>query len=229
MCIGAFMGQLDASIVSLALPTLHRQFAITIGAVEWVALADLLTLVSTVIAVGRLADMAGRKLLYTYGFIVFIAGSAACGLAPSFAVLVGARVFQALGAAMLQANSVAIIVQAVPRGKLGRSIGVQGAAQAVGLALGPAVGGLLVTAGGWRLIFFINIPMGIAGTILGWFLIPRSRHLQAAQPFDWLGAALFSPAIAAPVAAVSLGSDYGWNSPIILGLFAIGILFAGSF
>ncbi|MGH2443779.1 MAG: MFS transporter, partial [Chloroflexota bacterium] len=229
VCIGAFMGQLDASIVSLALPTLHRQFAITIGAVEWVALAYLLTLVSTVIAVGRLADMAGRKLLYTYGFIVFIAGSAACGLAPSFAVLVGARVFQALGAAMLQANSVAIIVQAVPRGKLGRSIGVQGAAQAVGLALGPAVGGLLVTAGGWRLIFFINIPMGIAGTILGWFLIPRSRHLQAAQPFDWLGAALFSPAIAAPVAAVSLGSDYGWNSPIILGLFAIGILFAGSF
>src|SRR5579872_921404 len=151
VCIGAFMGQLDASIVSLALPTLRVDFHASIGAVEWVALAYLLTLVSAVVAVGRFADMAGRKLLYTYGFGIFILGSILCGVSPNLPVLIAARVLQAFGAAMLQANSVALIVQAMPEGMLGRGIGVQGAAQAVGLAVGPAVGGLLITLGGWRL------------------------------------------------------------------------------
>src|SRR5579859_5918438 len=114
--IGAFMGQLDASIVSLALPTLHTTFHVGIGAVEWIALAYLLTLVSAVVAVGRLADMVGRKLLYMYGFGVFILGSGLCGVAPNLTFLIGMRVLQALGAAMLQANSVALIVQAMPKG-----------------------------------------------------------------------------------------------------------------
>jgi len=225
VCIGAFMGQLDASIVSLALPTLHEVFHASIGTVEWVALAYLLTLVATVVAVGRLADMLGRKLLYTYGFGVFILGSALCGLAPSLGFLVAARLLQALGAAMLQANSVALIVQAMPADKLGRGIGVQGAAQAVGLAVGPAVGGLLISVGGWRLIFFINVPAGLLGMLLGWILLPRSKYLQQRQPFDWLGAALFVPAVAAPLVAISFGADVGWTSPLILGSFIVGLVF----
>ncbi|MGH9485809.1 MAG: MFS transporter, partial [Terriglobales bacterium] len=222
--VGAFMGQLDASIVSLALPTLRLDFHASIGAVEWVALAYLLTLVSAVVAVGRFADMVGRKLLYTYGFGVFIIGSALCGLAPGLDWLIAARILQAIGAAMLQANSVALIVQAMPEGKLGRGIGAQGAAQAIGLAVGPAVGGLLITLGGWRLIFFVSVPAGALGMLLGWFLLPRSRQLSPREPFDWLGLLLFVPAVAAPLVLVSIGADLAWNAAFVVGLLVIGAL-----
>ena len=120
VCIGAFMGQLDASIVTLALPSIGRELHVSVGAVEWVALAYLLVLVATVTTVGRLADAVGRKLLYVYGFAVFTAGSALCGLAPALWLLVAARVLQGLGAAMLQANSVALIAEAMPESSLGR-------------------------------------------------------------------------------------------------------------
>ncbi|HUY61674.1 MAG TPA: DHA2 family efflux MFS transporter permease subunit [Candidatus Dormibacteraeota bacterium] len=220
VCIGAFMGQLDASIVTLAFPKLQHVFAATVGAVTWVGLTYLLVLVALVTPVGRVADMVGRKLLYIYGFLVFIIGSALCGLAPSLGALDAFRVLQAVGAAMLQANSVAIIVLALPREKLGRGIGIQGAAQALGLALGPTVGGLLIGLGGWRLIFFVNVPVGIVGTVLGWFLIPRSRHLQDRVRFDWLGFALFVPAVAGLLTTISFGTDLGWSSPATLGLLA---------
>ena len=115
VCIGAFMGQLDASIVTLALPRIERDLHATVGAVEWVALSYLLVLVATVAIVGRIADAVGRKLLYVYGFGVFTVGSAFCALAPTLALLIAARVLQAIGAAMLQANSVALITEAMPR------------------------------------------------------------------------------------------------------------------
>jgi EmrB/QacA subfamily drug resistance transporter len=224
VCIGAFMGQLDASIVTLALPTLRHDFQTSIAAVEWVALAYLLVLVSSVVAIGRLADTVGRKLLYTYGFGVFILGSALCGLAPSLWLLVVARVLQAAGAAMLQANSVALIVEAMPAGTLGRGIGVQGAAQALGLALGPAVGGLLIGVGGWRLIFFINVPLGLVGLLLGWYLLPRSHSLQKREPFDWIGASLITPAVGAVLLGVSFGEHAGWTSPGIVSALCGGVV-----
>ena len=229
VCIGAFMNQLDASIVTVAFPTLQHDFHATLGAVTWVGLSYLLVLVGLVTGVGRMADMFGRKLLYMYGFVVFIVGSALCGLAPSLLALGGFRVLQAVGAAMLQANSVAIIVLALPREKLGRGIGIQGAAQALGLALGPTVGGLLIALGGWRLIFFVNVPAGIVGTVMAWDLIPRSRHLQPRESFDWLGLALFMPAIAALLSAASFGDHTGWASPVILGLFSAGAFLAVTF
>ena len=219
VCIGAFMGQLDASIVTLALPTMQREFHASLGSVEWVALAYLLTLVSIITAIGRLADMFGRKLLYTYGFIVFTAGSLLCGMAPTLPLLIAARVLQAVGAAMLQANSVALIMHAMPRTQLGRGIGVQGAAQAVGLALGPALGGLLIALGGWRLIFFINVPAGVVGTALGWVMLPRTRELGRRGRFDWPAAMLFMPTVGAVLIAISFGNELGWLSPPVLGLW----------
>lgn len=229
VCVGAFMGQLDASIVALAFPTLQHDFHASLGMVTWVGLAYLLVLVASVAAMGRLADMFGRKLLYTYGFAIFIIGSALCGLAPGLLALDGFRVFQAIGAAMLQANSVAIIALAVPRRSLGRAIGIQGAAQAVGLALGPAVGGLLLAAGGWRFLFLINVPFGIAGMIAGLFLIPRSRDLAARVRFDWAGLVLFVPAVVALMASISLGNNVGWTSTALLGAVALGSALAVGF
>ncbi len=229
VCVGAFMGQLDASIVVLALPKLYESFHTTLGAVEWVSLAYLLVLVAMVTAVGRFADMVGRKLLYVYGFGIFIIGTALCGLAPSLEWLIVFRVLQGFGAAMLQANSVALIVQAMPREKLGRGIGVQGAAQALGLSLGPALGGFLILLGGWRLIFFVNVPAGILGMTLGWFLLPRSRHLAERQPVDWLGIGYFTAAISGLLLAVSFGDETGWLSSQILLYFAATIVFGALF
>jgi EmrB/QacA subfamily drug resistance transporter len=229
VCIGAFMNQLDASIVTVAFPTLQRSFHAGLGAVTWVGLSYLLVLVGLVTGVGRMADMVGRKLLYMYGFIVFIVASALCGLAPNLLALDGFRVLQGAGAAMIQANSVAIIVLALPQEKLGRGIGIQGAAQALGLALGPTVGGLLIALGGWRLIFFINVPVGIIGSIMAWYLVPRSRHLQSKVPFDWLGLALFFPATGALLSAVSFGNKAGWTSPTILALFGAALVLGTAF
>jgi len=229
VCVGAFMGQLDASIVALAFPTLQHDFHAPLGAVTWVGLTYLLVLVASVAAMGRLSDMVGRKLLYTYGFAVFIIGSALCGLAPNLLALDGFRVLQAIGAAMLQANSVAIIALAVPRRSLGRAIGIQGAAQAVGLALGPAVGGLLLAAGGWRLLFLVNVPVGLVGMVAGLLLIPRSRDLAERVRFDWPGLVLFVPAVVAVMVAISLGNHAGWTSNFITGAATLGVLLGGAF
>jgi EmrB/QacA subfamily drug resistance transporter len=221
VCIGAFMGQVDASIVTVAYPTLRAAFHAGLGSVTWVGLSYLLVLVALVTAVGRFADIVGHKLLYTYGFMVFIAGSALCGLAPSLAALDAFRVLQAVGAAMLQANSVAIIALAMPPEKLGRAIGIQGTAQALGLALGPTLGGLLIAAGGWRLIFFVNVPVGLVACVLAWFLIPRSHHLERGARFDWAGLALFLPAVTALLYAItSLADAHGQVSAEIVGLLA---------
>lgn len=226
VCIGAFMGQLDASIVTLALPTLQHSFHASLGAVTWVGLSYLLVLVASVAAVGRMSDMVGRKLLYIYGFLVFIAGSALCAFAPSLGALYGFRVIQALGAAMLQANSLAIIVLAVPMRSLGRAIGIQGAAQALGLALGPTIGGLLLVAGGWRLIFLVNVPVGLVGVIVGALCIPRSRNLSVRTPFDWTGLGLLFPCVVTLLSAVSFGNAVGWLSPLILGLLVAAVVLA---
>ncbi len=226
VCIGAFMGQLDASIVTRALPHIGRSFHAGVGAVEWVALAYLLVLVATVAAVGRLADAVGRKLLYVYGFGVFTAASVLCGLAPTLSVLIAARVLQAVGAAMLQANSVALITEALPRPLLGRGIGVQGTAQAVGLALGPAIGGALLALGGWRLIFLVNVPAGAAGLALGWFLLPRSRSRRPMGRADRAGAPLLALAAAGPLVYLSLSSRAGYAEPALLVALVIGVLSA---
>jgi EmrB/QacA subfamily drug resistance transporter len=219
VCVGAFMGQLDASIVTVALPTLQHVFDASIGEVAWVSLSYLLVLVATVTAVGRLADMWGHKLLYVYGFGVFTLASLLCGLAPTLGTLCLFRALQAIGAAMLQANSLAIIVRVVPGRSLGRAIGLQGAAQAMGLALGPTVGGLLLAAASWRWIFFVNVPFGIFGAAAAVLLVPRSRELAARVRFDWLGLGLFFPGVVALVSGISFGATEGWGSPLIVSLF----------
>ncbi|MGH7697716.1 MAG: MFS transporter [Candidatus Dormibacteria bacterium] len=229
VCIGAFMGQLDASIVVIALPTMQVQLHSSLGGVEWIPLAYLLALVGCVTAVGRFSDMVGHKLIYIYGFGIFILGSLLCGLAPNLPALIGFRLLQGLGAALLQANSVALIVQSVPAAKLGKAIGVQGAAQALGLSLGPAIGGWLLVLGGWRLIFLVNIPAGALGMVLGWFLLPRSHHLSLREPLDWLGMGLFVIAAGSLLLGLSSGNQWGWVSLPSLGCFVVAAGFGTAF
>ncbi|TSE01697.1 MFS transporter [Skermania sp. ID1734] len=213
------MGQLDASIVTLIFPALQREFAQPLAAVQWVSLAYLLALIGSLAAVGRFADSYGRKLLYVYGFAVFTAASAACGVAPTLWVLIVFRVLQAIGAAMLQANSVALVVTSVGKSHARAALGVQAAAQALGLAAGPAVGGLLVDSLGWRYVFLVNVPVGILGLIAGQFLLPRTRDSARPGRFDWLGAILLATASTTLLLAVSVFSGLAlplWSIPTMV-------------
>jgi len=219
VCVGAFMGQLDASIVATALPFIHSNLHASIASVEWVVLVYVLVLAGTVAAVGKIADRVGRKLLYTYGFGIFVAGSAACALAPNLGLLVLGRLVQAIGAVMLQANSYALIRDVLSASRLGAGLGIQGAAQAVGLSVGPALGGVLTALGGWRLIFLVNVPIGVIGLALGWFLLPRSTHQDTESRIDLSGTLLLAAVPATLLAALSFAAQPatpGWTEPALI-------------
>lgn len=145
VCMGAFMAALDASIMNIALPSLQQYFHLELHEVEWVSLAYLLTLAALIIPFGRIADMFGRRWMYTGGFVIFLSGSLMCGISGEFASLLLWRIVQAVGAAMLQANSVSIITAITPSVDRGKAIGIQASAQGIGLTLGPALGGMIMT------------------------------------------------------------------------------------
>ena len=222
VCFGAFMGQLDASVVTLTYPSLRDRFHAPLAGVEWVSLSYLLALVALLVPVGRLADAMGRKLFYLYGFVVFTAASAACGLAPTLGALVAFRVVQAAGAAMLQANSVALVATSAPPHRTRTALGVQAAAQALGLALGPTVGAALVAAAGWRWVFGVNVPIGVIAVVAGHYLLPRTRSRTPVASFDGWGLLWLSTATTALLLGVSAASGLplpGW---------AAGLLFAAA-
>jgi EmrB/QacA subfamily drug resistance transporter len=225
VCIGAFMGQLDASIVSVALPRMSTDLHVGVSAVEWVSLSYILTLVALVVPIGAWADAIGRKSLYIGGFGVFTLASAACAFAPDLSVLCGLRVVQAVGAALMQANSVALIAAITPRHRLGRMVGLQAAAQAIGLAAGPALGGLLLSAGSWRLLFLVNVPAGVIGLVTAATLLPRSRDLAPARRIDPRGVVLFVPVVGLVLLAMSLSAEAGRSAAAVLA--ALGALAAG--
>jgi MFS family permease len=209
VCFGAFMGQLDASIVTVAFPALQRDFHAGLPAVQWVSLAYLLALTTLLVPAGRWSDRAGRKLLYLYGFVLFAAASAACGLAVSIGMLIALRLVQAAGAALLQANSVALVVTSVPGRQRRAALGVQAAAQAVGLASGPVLGGLLVAAVGWRWVFFLNVPVGLVAVVAGRYLLPRTRRRAESRGTDAGGMVLLALSTTAGMLAVSSLSGLG--------------------
>ncbi len=226
VCFGAFMGQLDASIVTLAFPALQRQFGVGLAGVQWVSLSYLLALVVLLVPVGRWSDRAGRKLVYLYGFVIFTAASAGCGLAWSLGALIALRVVQAAGAAMLQANSVALVATSAPPRKRRAALGIQAAAQALGLALGPVAGGLLLAASGWRWIFFVNVPVGVVALAAGWFLLPRTRQRASRAGADPAGLVLLAATLTAGLLAVSAISGLGMPAAATAGCGAVAVLAA---
>jgi MFS family permease len=220
VCFGAFMGQLDASIVTITFPAMEHDFGAPVAAVQWVSLAYLLGLVAMLAPAGRLGDAAGRKLVYTYGFVVFSVASAACGLASSLGALVALRLVQAVGAAMLQANSVALVTTSAPKARMRFALGIQAGAQSVGLALGPTLGGLLTATAGWRAVYWVNVPVGVAAVIAGRYLLPRTRQFSPPGRFDGPGTVLLVTWTAALLLALSAASGLSLP-PWLGGLFAV--------
>jgi MFS family permease len=226
VCFGAFMGQLDASIVTITFPAMERDFSVPVAAVQWVSLIYLLGLIAMLAPAGRLGDAVGRKLMYTYGFAVFTVASAACGLAPSLGVLVALRLIQAIGAAMLQANSVALVTTSAPKVRMRFALGVQAGAQSVGLALGPTLGGLLITTVGWRAVYWVNVPVGIAAVVAGRYLLPRTRQFSRPEKFDWPGTLLLVAWASALLLVLSAAS--GLSLPAWLAALFAALALAGA-
>jgi EmrB/QacA subfamily drug resistance transporter len=227
--LGATMSALDVSIVNVAMPTLKTTFGVSMATIEWIAMAYMLTLTIFLPLFGRLADMFGRSKLYNLGFVVFSAGSLLCGMSPTAAFMITARVIQAVGAGLLQANSVAIITQAFPGNERGKAIGIQGAVQAISMALGPFVGGILIAAVGWRAIFYVNIPIGALGTIAALFILPPNAKTKEKEKVDYLGAALFAAGLAFLVMAFNEGVKLGWGSHTIIAYFVSSIILLSLF
>ena len=223
VCLGAFMGQLDASIVTLTYPQLELEFHVGLGSVQWVSLSYLVVLAVLLVPVGRWSDTRGRKLLYLYGFGLFCLASAACALAPSLGWLVAGRSLQAVGAALLQANSVALVVLSVPASRLRTALGFQGAAQALGLALGPTLGGVLVGAYGWRSVFWVNVPVGVLAIVAGYLLLPRSRDLNPGRSKDVAGFALLATAIVSSLLVLSGLSGMALPPAVVAGLGVLAV------
>jgi MFS family permease len=189
-CIAAFIGQLDASIVQLTLPTLEHDFAARLSAVSWVAIAYQLAFAAILPVSARLAEIAGRKLMYLTGFALFTLASALCGLASDVAQLIAFGALLGIAGAMLGANSIVILVKVAGAGHQGRAMGIFAAAQAVGVSMGPVVGGVLLAALGWRWVFWVNVPFALAAAAIGWFVIPQTEDLGSDRRFDRRGAIL---------------------------------------
>jgi EmrB/QacA subfamily drug resistance transporter len=223
VCIGAFMGQVDSSIAQLVLPRLEADFDARLSTVSWVAIAYLLTMAGFLPIFGRLADMLGRKLLYTGGFLLFVLGSGLCGFAPNLPALIAFRVLQAIGAALLSSNSVAIVVTAAGPERRGKALGIMAAAQAVGLSAGPALGGVVLDMLGWQWVFWINVPVGLVACVIGWFVLPVTGDLGSDSRFDWKGALLILPALTVLIAAVNEAHVWGIASPALLASLLLGL------
>ncbi len=165
---------------------------------------------------GRLGDMRGHKNVYLFGFFIFIASSALCGLAPTVTVLVICRGIQALGGAMLAANSPAILTKSFPASQRGQALGLQATMTYLGLTVGPSLGGWLADQLSWRAVFYINIPVGLAAIILSMRFIHQDPHSEHTESFDFVGAALFMAGLTALLFGLNQGQELGWLSAPIL-------------
>jgi EmrB/QacA subfamily drug resistance transporter len=224
VCIGAFIGQVDASIVQLAMPTLEDAFDAPVHAVSWVAVGYVLAYAAALPVFARLAEIGGRKALYIAGFALFGLSSALCGLAPNLPLLIGFRLLQGASGGMLGANSLAILVAAAGPARRGRAVGVMAAAQAVGLSLGPALGGALISAFGRRAIFWVTVPFALLGAALGWLIVPRTAILAADRRFDMGGALILIPALVALLLAITQAPAWGLTPPFVVAALAALIL-----
>jgi EmrB/QacA subfamily drug resistance transporter len=228
-CLGAFAGQIDASIVQLSLPNLESAFDSPLNEVSWVAVAYSLAFAATLPIYARLAEIAGRKLMYILGFALFGLFSALCGLAVDLPSLIAFRVLQGVSGALLGANSVIILVAAAGPGRRTRAMGLFAAAQAIGVSAGPAFGGILLNSLSWHWIFWVSVPFAVAGAVIGWLVVPVSTRLSSDISVDWVGALLLVPALTALMLAISKLNAWGALSFGVLGCAAAAILLLAAF
>ena len=221
--VGTFMTTLDSSIVNIGLPSIARSFRTPVGGtVEWVLIAYLVVIAATLLTFGRVADLFGRERVWIAGVGVFTAGSLLCGLAPSLPLLVAARAFQGVGGALIFAPAMALIVEAFPGRQRGQALGWHAVVVSLGISTGPTVGGLITGSLSWRWIFFVNLPLGMAGMAAARRVL-RPRPAARRGRFDPPGAVAFGVGLAALCLGLSFGREWGWTSARVLITVAVAV------
>jgi EmrB/QacA subfamily drug resistance transporter len=226
--MGLLMVGLDATIVNVALPAIHRSFTSSLAGLQWTIDAYTLVLASLLMLSGSTADRIGRKRVFLIGLVVFSLGSLLCALAPGLDTLIAARIMQAVGGSMLSPVALSIIrnVFEDPRERA-RAVGVYAAMFGVSMVLGPILGGVLVDSIGWRSVFVVNVPVGAVAIALTTVFVPESRA-ERPRRIDPVGQLLVILGLASLTYAIIDGPGRGWSSPGILGLFALTILSFGA-
>jgi EmrB/QacA subfamily drug resistance transporter len=221
---GLFMIMLDNTIVNVALPSIQRDLNIGISELEWVVNGYALTFAVLMLTGGKLADLFGRRLLFIVGLAIFTGASLACGLAPDANVLIGARVVQGVGSAMMNPATLSIITATFPPRQRGMAIGIWAGVSALALAIGPLVGGLITQHISWNWIFFINVPVGLLAIVVARLVIKESRDTSAEQRLDLPGLLTSAIGLFALTYALIEANKYGWTSARILALFAVAAI-----
>lgn len=231
LSLSVLLSSLGTSIANVGLPTLTQEFDAPFHRVQWVVLAYLLALTTVIVGVGRLGDLVGRKRLLLAGILLFPLASALCGGAPTLSLLIAARVAQGLGAAAMMALTMAFVGESVPKERTGAAMGLLGTMSAIGTALGPSLGGALLSGPGWRAIFLVNVPLGIATLLLAHRHLPVDRRDPAAgrpgsghrldhrfgHRFDYRGTLLLALTLGAYALAMTSGSGgFGLRTAALL-------------
>ncbi len=219
---GAFLYPLDNSMLYVAVPEIATVMAIDPGLVTWVPTASLVAMVALFIPFGRVSDVWGRKRLYVLGMVVSMVSAVLSGLAQDVYQLIGLRLLQGFGSSLIVANSWALVAEAFPPGERGKALGIHTFATFLGLALGPVIGGVLVTYLGWRSIFFFLAPVYLVPLALTLIKLRGTVPSGRSRGYDFPGSLSFIAGFVMVLVSLTLGRTLGWGSPQAIGLFALG-------
>lgn len=222
------MSSLDSSIVNVALPVMTKDLGVSMGAIEWVVTAYLITICATILLFGRLGDIKGKTTTFKLGIIIFTLGSLMCGLSNNLIMLIISRIIQAIGAAASLSTNQGIITESFPTEERGRALGLIGTSVAVGTMVGPTLGGLIVSSFKWNYIFIINIPIGIIVYLISLKTLYKAET-KSEETLDYKGIALFVPAIVLLFTAIILGQHLSYSNIYIIISFALSLLLIGLF
>jgi EmrB/QacA subfamily drug resistance transporter len=229
LAFALFMIMLDNTVVNVALPSIQRDLGIGLSELEWTVNAYALTFAVLMLSGGKLADFFGRRRVFLLGLAIFTASSLACGLATSGGMLIGARTVQGAGAALMMPATLSIISYTFPPHQRGMAIGIWAGVSAMALAIGPLIGGLITEHIDWSWIFFLNVPIGVLGLIVGRLVIGESRDTSHEQRLDIPGLLASGIGLFALTFALIEANAYGWTDPVIIGLFVLSAVALAGF
>ncbi|WP_437942885.1 MFS transporter [Sorangium sp. So ce341] len=223
LSLSMLLSSLGTSIANVGLPTLAHEFTASFQEVQWIVLAYLLAITTLIVTVGRLGDMTGRRRLLLVGISCFTAASVLCGAASALWLLIAARAAQGVGAAVMMSLAVAFVGETVPKARTGSAMGMLGTMSAIGTALGPSLGGALISAAGWRAIFFVQVPLGVLAFLFAYRYLPLDRRGRRAR-FDFVGTVLLALTLAAYALAMTIGRGrFGTANVALLLTAAAGV------